>query len=161
MDDWYRRLQAAIDVRDFDDDGHFHEYFEPADRERLIQELERMPRGSRSLRRAVEIVNPELVDDDALTLLARAPIKPEQSNGEKNGAAEWVASNLLSIILRRRQTKCIADRDRVGTRHSRHRRTVKHLDATTNAVIRLPMANDEWSTCRFEVRASLKRYAAR
>src|SRR5262245_9700584 len=65
LDDWYRRLQAAIDVRDFDDDGHFHEYFEPADRERLIQELESMPRGSRSLRRAVEIVNPEVVDDDA------------------------------------------------------------------------------------------------
>ena len=24
-------------VRDFDDDGHFHEYFEPAVRERLIR----------------------------------------------------------------------------------------------------------------------------
>ena len=65
LDDWYRRLEAVVDVRDFDDDGQFHEYFEPADRERLIQELERMPRGSRSLRRAVKIVNPELVDDDA------------------------------------------------------------------------------------------------
>ena len=40
LDDWYRRLEAVVDVRDFDDDGHFHEYFELADRERLIQELE-------------------------------------------------------------------------------------------------------------------------
>ena len=65
LDDWYRRLEAVVDVRDFDDDGHLHEYFESADRELLIQELERMPRGSRSLRRAIKIVNPKLVDDDA------------------------------------------------------------------------------------------------
>ena len=63
--DWHRRLEAAVDVHDFEDDGHLHELFQPAERERLIQELERMPRGSRSLRRAVEIVNPELVDADA------------------------------------------------------------------------------------------------
>src|ERR1043166_6787598 len=46
LDEWYRRLKAVVDVHDFDDDGHLHEYFEPADRELLIQELERMPRGS-------------------------------------------------------------------------------------------------------------------
>src|SRR5690349_6505982 len=38
--DWHRRLEAAVDVRDFEDDGHLHEWFEPAERERLIQELE-------------------------------------------------------------------------------------------------------------------------
>lgn len=63
--DWRRRLDAVVDVRDFRDDGHFYEYFEPDERERLIQELERMPRGSRSLRQAVKIVNPDIVDDDA------------------------------------------------------------------------------------------------
>ena len=62
--DWHRRLMAVVDVRDFEDDGHLHEYFEPAERERLIQELERMPPGSRRLRRAIEIVSPELIDDD-------------------------------------------------------------------------------------------------
>lgn len=63
--DWHRRLEAAVDVRDFEDDGHLHELFEPAERERLIQELERMPRGSRSLRRAIEIVSPEIAHEDA------------------------------------------------------------------------------------------------
>jgi hypothetical protein len=63
--DWHRRLRAAVDVQDFDDDGHLHELFEPAERERLIQELERMPRGSRSLRRAIEIVSPEIANEDA------------------------------------------------------------------------------------------------
>lgn len=62
--DWHRRLESVVDVRDFDDDGHLHELFEPADRERLIQELERMPRGSRSLRRAIEIVSPEITNED-------------------------------------------------------------------------------------------------
>ena len=63
--DWQRRLDAVVDVRDFDDDGHLYEYFETEERERLIQELERMPRGSRSLRQAIKIVNPEIVDHDA------------------------------------------------------------------------------------------------
>ena len=64
LEDWRRRLESVVDVRDFGDDGHLHELFEPAERERLIQELERMPRGSRSLRRAIEIVSSELVHDD-------------------------------------------------------------------------------------------------
>ena len=63
--DWHRRLESAVDVRDFEDDGHLHELFEPEDRERLIQELERMPRGSRSLRRAIGIVSPEIANEDA------------------------------------------------------------------------------------------------
>ncbi len=62
--EWHRKLEAAIDVHDFEDDGHLHELFEPAERERLIQELERMPPGSRSLRRAIEIVSPELLNED-------------------------------------------------------------------------------------------------
>jgi len=63
--EWHRRLVAAVDVQDFEDDGHLHELFEPEERERLIQELERMPQGSRSLRRAIEIVSPELLNEGA------------------------------------------------------------------------------------------------
>ena len=62
--EWHRRLESLVDVRDFEDDGHLHELFEPAERERLIQELERMPQGSRSLRRAIEIVSPEVANED-------------------------------------------------------------------------------------------------
>ncbi len=66
--EWQQTLKSLVDVRDFEDDGHLHEWFEPAERERLVEELQRMPRGSRSLRRAIEIVNPELIrDDDAPT----------------------------------------------------------------------------------------------
>ena len=63
--DWQRRLDAIVDVRDFADDGHLSEWFDKDERERLIQELERMPRGSRSLRQAIKAVNPEMVDRDA------------------------------------------------------------------------------------------------
>ena len=62
---WYGRLQAVVDVRDYVDDGHLHEWLEPDERERLIQELQRMPPGSRSLKRALEIVSPELLDEIA------------------------------------------------------------------------------------------------
>src|SRR5438876_236422 len=61
--DWDRRLRAAVDVWDFEDDGHLHEDFEPDERERLIRELELMPIGSRSLRHAIEVVKPELTHD--------------------------------------------------------------------------------------------------
>ena len=63
--DWRRRLDAIVNMKGFEDDGHLHEYFEAEERERLIQELERMPKGSRSLRRAIEIVCPELVNGAA------------------------------------------------------------------------------------------------
>ncbi len=65
LEDWHRRLESVVDIRDFEDDGHLHELFEPEEREKLIQELERMPPGSRSLRRAIEIVSPGLIHDDA------------------------------------------------------------------------------------------------
>jgi hypothetical protein len=35
-----------------------------AQRRKVIEELKRMPAGSRSLRRAIKIVSPELADDD-------------------------------------------------------------------------------------------------
>jgi hypothetical protein len=62
---WYDRLKAVVDVRDYVDDGHLHEWLEADERERLIQELQRMPAGSRSLKRALAIVSPELLDENA------------------------------------------------------------------------------------------------
>jgi hypothetical protein len=56
-------VNTLVDVRDFQDDGHLPEYLDESERRRVVEELERMPRGSRSLRRALGIVSPELVDD--------------------------------------------------------------------------------------------------
>ena len=62
---WYVRLTALVDVPDYVDDGHLHEWLEPDEQERVIQELERMPPGSRSLKQALARVSPELIDKDA------------------------------------------------------------------------------------------------
>ena len=59
---WQRRVDALVDVRDDVDDGHLAESLDDAERRRVIEELERMPRGSRSLRRALSVVSPELLD---------------------------------------------------------------------------------------------------
>jgi hypothetical protein len=61
---WTRKLEQLVDVRDFDDDGHLPEYFDESERCRILAELERMPRGARSLRRAIGRVSPDLVKDD-------------------------------------------------------------------------------------------------
>lgn len=61
---WYRQLHELVDVYDYPDDGHLPEFLDAAERRRVIEELERMPVGSRSLRRAITRVSPELVDDD-------------------------------------------------------------------------------------------------
>ena len=55
---WSARLRAAVDTLDVEDDGHLHEWFDAAQWERIFGELERMPKGSRSLRRAIEAVDP-------------------------------------------------------------------------------------------------------
>jgi hypothetical protein len=60
---WLRQIDELVDVHDFADDGHLPEYLDEVERRRVIEELERMPAGSRSLRRAITIVSPELVDD--------------------------------------------------------------------------------------------------
>ena len=62
---WLRKVNQLVDVHDFADDGHLPEYLDDSERRRVIEELERMPAGSRSLRRAIGIVSPELVRDDA------------------------------------------------------------------------------------------------
>ena len=61
---WLQQLNNLVDIRDYADDGHLAEYLDEAEQRRVIEELERMPAGSRSLRRALSIVSPDLVDDD-------------------------------------------------------------------------------------------------
>ena len=60
---WLQQVDKLVDIDDYADDGHLAEYLDEAEQRRVIEELERMPAGSRSLRRAISIVSPELVDD--------------------------------------------------------------------------------------------------
>ena len=57
---WLRKVEKLVDVHDYEDDGHLYEYLDDSERRRVIEELERMPAGSRSLRSAIGIVSPEL-----------------------------------------------------------------------------------------------------
>ena len=62
---WLHQVHELVDVHDYQDDGHLSEYLDEADRQRVLDELRRMPSGSRSLRDALSIVSPELLDRDA------------------------------------------------------------------------------------------------
>jgi hypothetical protein len=59
---WNRSVRHLVDVHDFDDDGHLAEYLDESQRRVVIELLEQMPPGSRSLRTAVAAAAPELVD---------------------------------------------------------------------------------------------------
>ena len=61
---WNRKIGQLANIRDFEDDGHLAEYLDEAERRKVIEELERMPPGSRSLRGAIGKVAPELLRDD-------------------------------------------------------------------------------------------------
>ena len=60
---WNRRIRQLVDVHDFDDDGHLAEYLDEPERRVVIELLEQMPPGSRSLRTAIAAVAPELLKD--------------------------------------------------------------------------------------------------
>lgn len=61
---WLRQINELVDVHDFQDDGHLSEYLDESERRRVVEELKRMPRGSRSLRRALGIVVPDVINGD-------------------------------------------------------------------------------------------------
>ena len=61
--DWSRRVAEMVDVNDYVDDGHLFESLDDAERQRVVAELARMPAGSRSLKRALELVCPDALDD--------------------------------------------------------------------------------------------------
>jgi hypothetical protein len=56
---WNRRLQSFADINDVEDDGHLYEWFDASEWERIFSELERMPKGSRSLKQAISVVDPD------------------------------------------------------------------------------------------------------
>lgn len=61
---WNAKLAALVDVHDFEDDGHLHEDFTDAERLQVLSELERMPIGARSLKKAIGIVNPAILEEE-------------------------------------------------------------------------------------------------
>jgi len=61
--DWNRTLDEKVDVNDFKDKDCLYDCLDTYERQRLVHELERMPKGSRSLYKAVLIVSPELIDE--------------------------------------------------------------------------------------------------
>lgn len=56
---WRQRLSTLVDKPDIEDDGHLFEQFARDEWERILAELERAPKGSRSLRKAIQVVDPE------------------------------------------------------------------------------------------------------
>jgi hypothetical protein len=63
--DWNRSLDALVDRHDFKDREDLYAYLDAAERTRLLQALQRQPKGSRSLAKAVQSVCPDLLEDDA------------------------------------------------------------------------------------------------
>ena len=60
---WQARIQSLAPTIDVDDDGHLYEWLDPPQWEAVFSELERVPRGSRSLRRAMDVVVPRAPAD--------------------------------------------------------------------------------------------------
>jgi hypothetical protein len=58
---WQARIQSLAPAMDVDDDGHLYEWLDPPQWEAVFSELERVPRGSRSLRQALGVVAPDLL----------------------------------------------------------------------------------------------------
>ena len=57
---WQARLRTLAPVMDVDDDGHLHEWLDPPQWEAVFAMLEQAPRESRSLRKAMEAVEPDI-----------------------------------------------------------------------------------------------------
>lgn len=60
---WKNRLDQLISG-DFDvkDDGHLYEWFDKKEWEKIFGELEKMPNGARSLKRAILSIDPDYTD---------------------------------------------------------------------------------------------------
>jgi hypothetical protein len=60
---WHARLMELVDIDDFENDGHLNEWFTDAQWTEIFKELESMPKGSRSLKQAIETVVPEIKNE--------------------------------------------------------------------------------------------------
>lgn len=62
--DWNRSLAALVDMEDtINDQDCLFNYLQPHERQKLLDQLRHMPRGSRSLRKAVELVDPDFLEE--------------------------------------------------------------------------------------------------
>ena len=57
---WNLSLAAVVDLQDFKDPADLYAYLDAGDRTRLLQCLQRMPKGTRSLNQAVHQICPEI-----------------------------------------------------------------------------------------------------
>jgi len=57
---WQAHLSKLVPTIDVDDDGHLYEWLDPPQWEAVFAMLEQTPRASRSLRQAMEAVEPEI-----------------------------------------------------------------------------------------------------
>jgi hypothetical protein len=61
---WNRILAAAVDVHDFKEPEDLYAYLDAGERARLLQCLQRMPKGARSLKQAVHQICPEITGNE-------------------------------------------------------------------------------------------------
>ena len=61
---WQSRFSELVDIEDFEDDGHLNEWFTDSEWEAIFQKLESMPKGSRSIRTAIESIKPEIRNEN-------------------------------------------------------------------------------------------------
>lgn len=59
---WTKRLHQLVDHFDVDDDGHLIEWLNPETWEKVFADLEKTPKGSRSLKKAMSSVAPEVFE---------------------------------------------------------------------------------------------------
>jgi len=58
---WETRLHSLATTIDVEDDGHLYEWLDPPQWDAVFSELEKAPMGSRSLRKAMQAVAPEVL----------------------------------------------------------------------------------------------------
>ncbi len=61
---WNAKLIELVDIDDFEDDGHLFEWFSEKEWNDIFQKLESMPKGSRSLKTAIETIIPEMKNEE-------------------------------------------------------------------------------------------------
>ncbi len=61
---WQSRFRELVDIDDLEDDGHLNEWFTDLEWEAIFEKLESMPKGSRSIRMAIEAVKPGIRNEN-------------------------------------------------------------------------------------------------
>lgn len=61
---WQSRFRELVDIDYLEDDGHLNEWFTDLEWEAIFEKLESMPKGSRSIRMAIEAVKPGIGNEN-------------------------------------------------------------------------------------------------